>query len=73
MPLTNILEREFPELIFDLAYSTGTEQFHLVAVKSNRYSNTQDPQKEDYYFNQSEAKDTPTIIANIKKDFGYEK
>ena len=64
------LENAFPSFVIDAREEQSTRRTKISVFNANMFSNTLDPQLEEYYLD--EYVWIPDLIAKIKKDF-YEK
>lgn len=63
------LESAFPSFIIDIREEQSTGQTKIVVFNANRYSNTLDPQREEYFLTDEELQSPEELIKTIKTDF----
>jgi len=63
------LESAFPSFIIDIREEQSTRQTKVTVYNANRYSNTLDPQTEDYFLTDEELQSPEELIKTIKTDF----
>lgn len=63
------LESAFPSFIIDIRAEQATMQTKITVFNANRYSNTLQPQTEEYFLNDEELQNPEELIKTIKTDF----
>jgi len=63
------LELAFPSFIIDIREEQSTRQTKVTVYNANRYSNTLDPQTEEYFLTDEELQSPEELIKTIKTDF----
>lgn len=63
------LESAFPSFIIDIRAEQATMQTKITVFNANRYSNTLQPQTEEYFLTDEELQNPEELIKTIKTDF----